>query len=463
VHAGHVENGRAVCPACSHREALIKVADRTGGPPQFRVFAVETLPSSPERRWANVERRIRTVTPGDQRGLKAAARCLRKEMAADPGFLAAGPIPREGRSDNRLVQYGYRSYSELHTVRQKLHLGLLARAIERIEGEAGEALRIAFSDHLVTNNVLCAYSGGWRRLSPLFSIRAFRHIVRPVEINPWLERNGRGTFPNAVRAVERAARSLKESLEPTIEGAVRRVPWREPGSWDIRCHDARDLVHIRAGSIDLVLTDPPYFNYIAYSELGHFFVPWLVRFGLVGKEHLTHFPSGQLSQGGAGADAGRAFGGRLAEALHEIVRVCRPKARIVFTYQNLDGHGWSGLASALAATGIRPVRAWPMFGDSGAGLHKKSNSISWDCVILCEIAGTPLSFDGLGVARDAGEAFADRWAERLSEDGHNLTVGDRANLAFAGAMVALFDASRGNALGASLRTTPEMCHAALPV
>jgi hypothetical protein len=48
------------------------------------------------------------------------------------------------------------------------------------------------------------YAFGWRRLAWLFSIRAYRHVSRPVEINPWLDRTGRGTFPNTVRQVQRA-------------------------------------------------------------------------------------------------------------------------------------------------------------------------------------------------------------------------------------------------------------------
>jgi adenine-specific DNA methylase len=115
-----------------------------------------------------------------------------------------------------------------------------------------------------------------------------------VEVNPWLERNGRGTFPNAVRAVERAARWLKEEQEPTVDGGMRQVrSFLKPMRWDVRCGDARDLAHIPSASIDLVLTDPPYFDYIAYSELGHFFVPWLARLGLVDESHLDGLASGK--------------------------------------------------------------------------------------------------------------------------------------------------------------------------
>jgi adenine-specific DNA methylase len=115
--------------------------------------------------------------------------------AINPDFIPRGPIPSAGRSDDRLVRYGYRDYSELFNPRQLLHLGLLAEEIQRVEGLAGEALKIAFSDHLTTNNMFCGYAGGWRRLSPLFSIRAYRHITRHVEINPWLQNNRRARFP----------------------------------------------------------------------------------------------------------------------------------------------------------------------------------------------------------------------------------------------------------------------------
>ena len=216
-------------------------------------------------------------------------------MADDPDFLCPGAVPHIGRSDGRLLSYGYRNYHELFGDRQRLHLGLLGREIGRLDGAVGEALKIAFSDHLLTNNLLCAYAGGWRRLSPLFAIKSYRHIARPVEVNPWLRRNGRGTFPNAVRSVSRAAKALASSLEPIAGGGVRQVTWRAPGSWNIRCGDSSDMSAIPDDSVDLVLTDPPYFDYISYSELGHFFVPWMARFSMIEERHLGRLEEGQLA------------------------------------------------------------------------------------------------------------------------------------------------------------------------
>jgi len=328
---------------------------RAGRPPSFRIFAVETIPSGKERKYANSERRIRSATGADLRAYERAADEFRNLVAAGSLSAPSAVVPQDGRTDDRLLRYGYADYADLFNARQKLHLAVLADEIMRIEDAAvREAMAISFSDHLKTNNMMCGYAGGWRRLSPLFSIRAYRHIARPVEINPWLEHNGRGTFPNAVRATMRAARSLKESVEPTLAGLVQKVPPHRPETWDIRNGDSRALSHITDESIDLVLTDPPYFDYIAYSELGHFFVPWMVKFGLVDAAHLGRFPEGQLASSGRGKADARLFGERLAQAMGEIARVTKRNGRIAFTYQNLDGRGWDALATAMASTGIVP-------------------------------------------------------------------------------------------------------------
>ncbi len=295
VAQGHIAGGEACCPRCGTREGLIDLARRTRKPPRFRIFAVETLPEGDDRRWTLADRRIRTATDYDLERFRAAKRHLNKIVRARPRALPACAIPISGRSDARLPSYGYTDYVDLFNSRQQLHLALLGREIARLKGPEGTAMAIAFSDHLTTNNMLCAYAGGWRRLTPLFSIRAFRHIARPVEINPWLRRNGRGTFPNAVRAVVRASDALKSPVEPTPMGLIKSVTDAEPGKSSILCGDARDLREIKAGSIDLVLTDPPYFDYISYSELGHFFAPWLARFGLIENHKTRGFPAGQLA------------------------------------------------------------------------------------------------------------------------------------------------------------------------
>jgi adenine-specific DNA methylase len=433
--AGNVHAGTGVCPCCGYRQKLIDEAIRTGAPPRFHLFAVETIPSGPERRFSGIDRRIRSATSFDREMFDDARKALIALKSEMPDAIARSPIPKEGRKDDRLFRYGYLNYSDLFSARQQLHLALLAKEIEGLEGPVREAFSIAFSDHLVTNNFLCGYATDWRRLSPLFSIRAFRHIARPVEINPWLRKNGRGTFPNAVRAVQRAAAALADPHEPTRAGAMRAVDDHPLGTWDLRCGDAKTLSHLKDGSIDLVLTDPPYFDFISYSELGHFFVPWLVRFGLVSKQALTSFPAEQMAASSRSSAAVEHFTEGMAVAFKEIRRVCNDDARVAFTYQNLDGQGWKALAKAMAAGGIRPIATFPMLGDCGSRLHKRERSISWDAVVVCKVGRSGEWHVPDAAADEAGRLLARGWARRIKAADHEFTESDHANLSFAAAIV----------------------------
>src|SRR5690606_21405777 len=108
--------------------------------------------------------------------------------------------------------------------------------------------------------------------TPLFSVRAFRHVPRPVELNPWMDGSGRGSFPNAVRKLMRARAYARSPKEPTLDGGFRDVPAVvADGSHKTTCGTARDLSFLASRSVDLVLTDPPYFDNIPYSELAEFF------------------------------------------------------------------------------------------------------------------------------------------------------------------------------------------------
>lgn len=438
VSSGQVSKGIAACPRCGTQESLIEYARRTKSVPAFRLFAVETLPTGEEQRVPLARRRIRTASRFDQQRFEMAKKDLRTLMKEHPSILPRGRIPRKKRKDGRLLSYGYRYYSELFNARQQLHLAALGRALSKEGAEVRDALVIAFSDHLTTNNMLCAYAGGWRRLTPLFSIRAYRHIARPVELNPWLRHNGRGTFPNAVRSVIRASAALKNPIEPKKRSGYQPVADNATGSCDVRCGDARHLSRIASNSIDLVLTDPPYFDYIAYSELGHFFSPWFARFGLVKGHLVRRFPTGQLASGARSKAAEQVFARRLGAAFREIRRVCRDNGRVVFTFQNLDGRGWRAIATAMARAGVSPICTFPMYGDSSASLHKHDRSISWDCVMVCRPLREFAEFEVGDAARRAGRAQAKLWRQEMRKKDLPFTSGDEVNVSHACAIVQQF-------------------------
>jgi adenine-specific DNA methylase len=420
ILSGTVRGGEATCPHCGASERLIDVAERTGARPRFRLFAVETVPLGERSRSVPMaERRFVPASREDQDRLSKASQRL-AELLADGGPGLPDRVIPYVRSDDRPLRYGYARYLDMFCDRQKLHLLLLSRAILDLpRGAERDAMAIAFSDHLKANCMLASYAVGYRRLSPLFAVRAFRHIPRPVELNPWSAGTGRGSFPNAVRQISRAAAWAKRPAEFRLHGGFTPPRAELRGEADIRRGTAACLGHVGDGSVDLVLTDPPYFDNISYSELADFFLPWQRHLGLV-TDCEDGLPTDQLAAFSRSPEAALGFGRRLAACFQEVATKMRVGALGAFTYQHSTVAGWSTLAKALAPAPLQVVTVFPLAGDAGANLHRRKDSICWDAVLVLRrvVAEPRRADDGLSVSARALErigAVRRGWEERLRD------------------------------------------------
>jgi len=410
-----VQSGTYTCPHCDTATPLIEIGRATEEPPRWTLFALEVTDRASQR--ANMaDRRFVRATAADKAAATRAGTELRREIQADPNFLPGHRIVSVNRSDTRLTDYGYRNWTDLFNDRQLLHLGRLARAIKQLPDEQRRAMGLAFSNHLTTNCMLTAYAAGWRRLTPLFSIRAFRHVPRPVEINPWLDGIGRGTFPNAVRQINRAVEYAKAPREPGRRGGFRDVAPVSPTEGPrIFNGNARNLEQLSSESIDIVLTDPPYFDNVAYSELSDFFQPWLESLQLVPKTKVRAASVQQsLRANRKREETIDEFAEGLGDAFAEVCRVLKPKGLLAFTFRHSTAGGWLSMAKALARSGLKPVQVLPIPGEAGTGLHNHDGTSLWDAVLVFRKlpAARPskaLSRRQIAAARKNAQAWRDRF------------------------------------------------------
>lgn len=400
------KGGRVTCPGC---EESWKLADgyRQGESPRWRLFAQEYLTAEPSARQPH--RHFKSATATDVALYNEAAALLAANEANLGAFVPERPIPAEGRADRRPLIYGFSRYRDLFNDRQLLHLTLLGRTIARVEDYGlRHLLSLAFSDHLTTNCMYTGYAFGYRRTSPLFSIHAYRHITRPVELNPWLHGIGRGTFPNAFDKVRRAIEFAKNPSDLAPKGGRRAAAGRIGVDTEIgtapgdvlseRCRaaiitaSAINLVQLPSETVDLVLTDPPYFNNISYSELSDFYLAWHQVLGVAPAPYDNpEIPAPiveNLALTSRTEEAVNRYTNELAAILKECARVLRSDGICVFTYHHVSPDAWIALAYALALSGLRVTAVLPLRGEGNGGLHSFDGTIKWDAVLVCR-KGSP--------------------------------------------------------------------------
>ncbi|MGI6210039.1 MAG: DUF1156 domain-containing protein, partial [Anaerolineae bacterium] len=122
-------------------------------------------------------------------------------------------------------------------------------------------------------------------------------------------------------------------------------------------------------SIEAVVTDPPYFDEIAYADLSDFFYVWLKRglgdvFPDLFATPLT--PKGEEAtalkhrHGGSGEEANRHFTEKLAASLAEAHRVCREDGIVTVMFAHQSTEAWTALVRSLFKAGLTITATYPI-------------------------------------------------------------------------------------------------------
>jgi adenine-specific DNA methylase len=440
-----VQLGRFRCPNCASRHRIYALYQHGLAAP--RLFAKEYLTSDGERGFAIASAR-------DLKLYEMAERLLKQQVSTLP--IPAAPIPSKGRSDARPLLYGYRRYRDLFNARQLYCLGLIGSEIQKTKDPAvRRALALAFSHCLASNNMFCGYAFGYRRLTPLFSVHAYRKISRPVEGNVWGIELGRGSFSNAVRAVIAGGEYMRAPFEYRYRasGKPSRVsiappnkdskkPPRSPAaSVRIVNQTSEKLTKIPTRSIDLILSDPPYFDNISYSELSDFYHVWLRK--ILG----THYPghsrahtplaealfAGKRRNDSSEPQPKWRYISTLSRVLLECYRVAKASATLAFTYHHRSATAWACLGHCLLRSGFRVRQVFPVRSEGRSGLHSYEGTIKWDSVFLCQKESSSLAMRPspqliAGIAGSAARV-AHSWRVRMRRSRLPFNLADESSLA----------------------------------
>jgi len=364
LSSGNFAGHRFTCPHCdrksTHAELQTGLADRL-------LLAVEDTRDGHRRR-------IRSASNADLALIAKSHRYLGNHR--DELWLPDRPF-KKMRNDSRPLSFGIDEPVELFTDRQ---LAVFGHAFKWLRSsdyseEVRCALALAISGALATNNKLCSYATDYGRLAPLFSVRSYSLPALPVELNPFHPSAGRGTFR---RSIERVVRSTSPEVRRYVWSDKTRRPMpltmrfqRNGRGAEIRCASA-ETASRGSHDVDICLFDPPYFDYIPYSELSEFYRAWLDRLRLGGKPLLPDAKAPAPS-----------YARVLARCLKSALKRLKRQRPLAFTFHSADPTAWEAIASALDQARLLVTAVWPVQNDAHMGHHSRDANCEWDLVIVC--------------------------------------------------------------------------------
>lgn len=402
-HCAHAFNpqkgsaaGQYVTTKAGNRYRIKELLPADGTPPPHRLYAMLALRPNGEKVYL-------PALAADQALFGEAEARLRREILPLPTLTV-----RPGHNTDQARGYNYSHWRDFFNPRQLLCLGMLLQAIVKIEDEAvQEQMLCLFSSTLEFNNLFCSYKGeGTGAVRHMFSNHILKPERTPLENSVWGTDKSSGTFSTLFESrLLRAKRYLDEPFEVGFDrdllgNRVRSNKVFASAPIDVPCvaswHDLANSANgvlilngdsarlpLPSGSVDAVVTDPPYFDFVHYSELSDFFFAWLAP---VLKDRYPWFNKADSSDSGEVQQKDpRAFARQLAHVLAESRRVLKEDGVLAFSFHHSRAEGWAAIYEAVANAGLFVVAAHPVHAELRAASPKSATKdpISLDAILVC--------------------------------------------------------------------------------
>jgi len=271
-------------------------------------------------------------------------------LAADDPRAIAPPI------------YGLNTVGDLFTDRQLLSLLTLCKLAReahsemlraRMDPERARAvatyLGMAIDRVADRSSSLCHWDNSAEKTANTYARQALPMVWDFAETNPFS--GSSGDLAEAITQVAKVIQHCANTGTPTI---LTRGSATDP---------------VAGGPFDAVITDPPYYDNIPYSEVADFFYAWLQRsIGHLYPEHLAAPNSPRRKEvvaipyrhGGSASAAKVAYQDMMAEVFRQRRDELKPNAPLVVVYAHKTYDGWATLVDALREARFTIVEAWPL-------------------------------------------------------------------------------------------------------
>lgn len=385
------------CPNCSSERLSLINTIRQGYSLKEKLFAIEYYCS---------ECRERLYKSPDSYDISKISDIQRDFEEKKEDLIFPKQYIPDGSTSARWIAHNFRQYYNVFNARQILSFNYLFSAINQIpEEEYRNAFITIFSNSLEYNNMMTPYNYPHRKLHHLFNYHALPLTTTPVENNVWgILDKGAGTYTNCyqryVKAKEYCQKpfdkfkqngeintffSDQEIIHGKFVSNFEELKATDRGAL-LHCGDSANLSFLPDKSVDAVITDPPYFDNIHYSELSNFFYVWLRLFN---KNHYfttDHVTTDQEAIVNVGMDKTEEDYCRLITSVFsECARVLKDNGKMVFTFHHSKPRAWWTILRAIVDAGFIITDYFPVTSEYKVNPHLRGkNAIDTDLVIVCE-------------------------------------------------------------------------------
>lgn len=309
-----------------------------------------------------------------------------------------------------IPNHGYTHWWTMFNPRQLLAQAQLLRGILTIGDypwSVREALLGAFQQSIRYRNMFCFWDINYDKLVPHMSNNNYHPKTNVVE-GSCFGIMGSGRWSSCADGVIEGIEWGKNPYELVSPQSVSRVRSDGveksssekvfPGDAvvDVEVHQgsSTDLSQLESGSLDLVITDPPFGGLLHYSELSDFFYVWL-RLALknkypaiFGSEYTPKSLEAVANRAREPEDPDGFYQRLLTQCWRETHRLLKPGGILAFTFHHSADEPWVAVLESLFDAGYYLEATYPIRSDETKGDGAKpgtfgSQTIEYDIIHVC--------------------------------------------------------------------------------
>lgn len=404
IGAGTMSESGARCPACPTIMTMDDIKlEALAGRLQNRLVAVVVAGLNDGGR--RTRKDYRAPLQADHEAASVSDQVVRSTFADLPFGKPSEPTPKSGKGTSRagggsafsVDAYGLDEWGKLFAPRQLLALGTFAhrtRAAWTAMGDAGYSddwreaivgyLACMFDRLANQSSTIAHWNKGGQNIEGTFARFALPMVWDFAEVNPI--GTASGSYEGAIDWVTKVVTHLcaaEHGAQPA-------------------CVIQQSATSLEVPLVDVVLTDPPYYDAIPYAALMDFFYVWLRRtmYGLSAEIDAAFdaplspkwdeaAADGELIDDASRFDGDKtrsktAYEDGMARAFRSCHRALAPDGRLVIVFAHKDPNAWEALVSAIIRAGCVVDASWPIQTErSGRTRSLSSSALSSSVWLVC--------------------------------------------------------------------------------